>query len=122
MQQGLPRGEADRALSAHIETPQVRAFLLQSLDLKARRWHFNLPVLRAEMGRITGWPGIEGRYDGPALFLAGAESDYVPPEARPLIAALFPRARHVRLRGAGHWLHAEKPREFEAAVRAFLTA
>jgi len=25
-------------------------------------------------------------------------------------------------RGAGHWLHADKPREFEAAVRVFLDA
>lgn len=27
----------------------------------------------------------------------------------------------ARIPGAGHWLHAEKPREFEAALRAFLT-
>ncbi|MCO8146594.1 alpha/beta fold hydrolase [Rhodovulum tesquicola] len=119
------RGNADAALSARIADPGVRAFLLQSLDLKARPpvWRLNLDVLEAEMDRITGWPEeIAGRFDGPALFLSGATSDYVRPEHRDRIKALFPAARFARIPGAGHWLHAEKPREFEAAVRAFLDA
>jgi esterase len=72
------------------------------------------------MDKITGWPGTEGRYDGPVLFLSGALSDYVKSEDRPKIKALFPDARMAKIPGAGHWLHAEKPREFEAALRAFL--
>jgi pimeloyl-ACP methyl ester carboxylesterase len=36
--------------------------------------------------------------------------------------AQFPKARFAKLPGAGHWLHADRPREFEAAVRVFLTA
>lgn len=118
------RRSADRRLSDRIADPAVRAFLLQSLDLKADppRWRLNLDVLEAEMHRITGWPDPAGlpAFDGPALFLAGAQSDYVRPEHRPAIRALFPRAAIARLPGAGHWLHAERPREFEAAVRAFL--
>ncbi|TYB83018.1 alpha/beta fold hydrolase [Maritimibacter fusiformis] len=114
------RGDADRALAEDIETASVRAFLLQSLDVKARRWRLNLEVLDREMTRITGFPDVSGQFDGPALFLAGAQSDYVTPEARPKIKALFPNAKQAKIPGAGHWLHAEKPREFEAAVRAFL--
>ncbi|MGI9394163.1 MAG: alpha/beta fold hydrolase, partial [Boseongicola sp.] len=30
-------------------------------------------------------------------------------------------ARFAKLNGAGHWLHADKPREFQAAVEAFLS-
>lgn len=56
------------------------------------------------------------------MFIAGAESDYIQPDARPLIKAQFPKARQIKIPGAGHWLHAEKPREFEAAVEAFLSA
>jgi pimeloyl-ACP methyl ester carboxylesterase len=114
------RTDADRALAGAIETDQLRAFLLQSLDVKDRRWRLNLDVLDREMGRITGFPEVTGRYDGPALFLAGAQSDYVTPEARPTIKALFSNARQAKIPGTGHWLHAEKPREFEAAARAFL--
>jgi pimeloyl-ACP methyl ester carboxylesterase len=72
------------------------------------------------MAKIIGWPGTAGRFEGPALFLSGAESPYVKPEHRETIRALFPAARFARLAGAGHWLHAEKPREFEETVRVFL--
>jgi len=118
------RSEADKRLAAAIDEPGVRAFLLQSLDLKSDppRWRLNLEVLEAEMQKTVGWPGTEGEFSGPTLFLTGAESDYVTPEARPEIKALFPKARMAKIPGAGHWLHADKPREFEAAVKAFLTA
>ncbi|MBP9182786.1 MAG: alpha/beta fold hydrolase [Fuscovulum sp.] len=119
------RGEADRRLSALVEDPSLRAFFLQSLDLKAPggpRWRLNLPVLQAEMAKIVGWPGTQGQFDRPALFLTGADSHYVRPEHRDTIRALFPKARFAKLPGAGHWLHADKPREFEETVRVFLEA
>ncbi|PRY93728.1 pimeloyl-ACP methyl ester carboxylesterase [Hasllibacter halocynthiae] len=114
------RGEADAALAKSVDDPGVRAFLLQSLDVRDGRWALNLDALDAAMDGIVGWHDPGGTFDGPALFLAGGESDYVPAEARGAIRALFPRARIARIPGAGHWLHAEKPREFVAAVRAFL--
>ncbi len=117
------RGEADRRLAATVDDPGLRAFFLQSLDLKAEggpRWRLNLPVLEAEMPKIVGWPGTEGRFDRATLFLTGSESPYVQPEYRETIRALFPKARFAKLPGAGHWLHADKPREFEETVRVFL--
>ncbi len=118
------RVEADRRLSAQIADPQVRAFLLQSLDLRSDppRWRFNLDVLERQMDTITGWVDDAALvpFAGPVLFLSGAESDYVRAEARDTIRRLFPRARMAKIPGAGHWLHAEKPREFEAALRVFL--
>ena len=74
------------------------------------------------MAKIMAFPELDRQWTGPALFLAGGESDYVRPEHRDVIRALFPKARFARIPGAGHWLHAERPREFEAAVRAFLNA
>jgi len=102
--------------------PGVDDFLLQSLDMKDKRWKLNLDVLEAEMSNIIGFPDISGRFTGPTLFLSGANSDYVLPEHRAKIKTLFPNAKFAKITGAGHWLHAEKPREFEAAVRAFLTS
>lgn len=117
------RSEADRRLSALLDDPALRAFFLQSLDLKADppRWRLNLDVLEAEMDKIVGWPGTSGRFDGPTLFLTGAESHYVKPEYRDTIRSLFPAARFAKLPGAGHWLHADKPREFEETLRVFLS-
>ncbi|MBS0565246.1 MAG: alpha/beta fold hydrolase [Proteobacteria bacterium] len=116
------RSEADRRLRPAVPEDGTRAFLLQSLDLKSvpPRWRLNLGVLGREMGGIVGWPEVAGSSDRPALFLTGAASDYVRPEHRARIKALFPAARQAKIPGAGHWLHADKPREFEAAVRVFL--
>lgn len=119
------RGEADLRLADTIEDPALRAFFLQSLDLKAEggpRWRLNLDVLEAEMPKIVGWPGTQGHFDHPTLFLTGAKSSYVLPEHRATIRALFPKARFAKLPDTGHWLHAEKPREFEQTIRVFLTA
>ena len=117
------RAEADARLAERIEDPGIRAFLLQSLDLKAEppRWRLNLPTLEAEMDAILGWPDLDGRFEGPVLMLTGGASDYVRPDHRPRIRALFPAARFVKLPEAGHWLHAERPRDFADTVAAFLS-
>ena len=116
------RAEADALLAADLPDPALRAFLLQSLDLKERRWRLNLDVLERDMEKITGVPPIEGRFAGPALFLNGSRSAYLRPEHHARILELFPAARFAQIEGAGHWLHAEQPRAFEEAVRAFLDA
>lgn len=114
------RRDADALLSVSVPEDGVRAFLLQSLDVKAKKWRLNLDVLERYMPEIIGWSPIDGTFDGPTLFLSGAQSDYVLPEHRTLIKPLFPNAKFAKLPGAGHWLHADKPREFEATLRAFL--
>ncbi len=95
-------------------------FFLQSVDMKEKRWRLNLDALAANMPAIMGFPEVTGSFAGKVLFLTGAESDYVRPEHRAQIKTLFPNAIFVAIPGAGHWLHAQKPREFEAAVRTFL--
>ncbi|WP_371169238.1 alpha/beta fold hydrolase [Aliiroseovarius sp. 2305UL8-7] len=114
------RGDADRQLANVLEEASVRAFLLQSLDVKAQVWRLNLDVLEREMSLIVGFPADQARFEGSTLFLAGAMSDYVRPEDRAIIKSHFPNARQAKIPQAGHWLHAEKPREFEAAARMFL--
>lgn len=116
------RSEADQALRDTVPELAIRAFLLQSLDVATRTWRLNLDALEAEMDKIMGFPDLPGTFDGPTLFLSGGASDYVRPEFRPTIKALFPKARLVKIPKTGHWLHAEKPRDFEAAARAFLDA
>ena len=116
------RSEVEAALAERIDEPGVAGFLAQSADLAADapRWMLNLDALDDQMDLIVGYPEEAGVYDGPALFLHGGASDYVAPDSHDRIRALFPNARFEALAGAGHWLHAEKPREFIAAVSAFL--
>ena len=114
------RSDAEAQLQDLGVDRSLQSFFTQSLDVPGRRWRLNLDALAANMPGIMGFPEFAATFDGPTLFLSGGDSDYVLPEHRPKIKSAFPRARFARLPGAGHWLHAEKPREFEAAVRTFL--
>lgn len=118
------RADIEQALAGHIADPRVRAFLMQNLEGGAGgyRWRANLAVLGAAMDDILAFPrfGDDAHYDGPTLFLHGAESDYVLPAHEDVIMALFPQARFQSVEGANHWVHADKPAEFIAAVAAFL--
>ncbi|RFP91197.1 alpha/beta fold hydrolase [Rhodobacteraceae bacterium 63075] len=117
------RGAAREALAAQVDDPALAAFFTQSLDLGEKRWLLGLDALSVNMDHILGFPEMgDARFDGPALFLSGATSDYVQRAHRERIKALFPAARFASIPGAGHWLHAEKPREFEAAIRTWLAA
>lgn len=115
------RSDAEAQLAAQGVEPALCSFFTQSLDVKERRWRLNLDTLAAEMDKIMSFPEVAGTFDGPTLFLSGANSDYVLPQHRPLIKDMFPNAHFAKLKDAGHWLHADKPREFEAAVRTFLS-
>ncbi len=110
---------ADAAAQLADVDPAIIPFLLQSLDMKAKRWTLNLETLAAEMDKIIGFPEVSGQFHGPTLFLSGANSDYVQHAHRARIKAMFTDAYFAKINGAGHWLHAEKPREFEASVTAF---
>lgn len=119
---GLTRAAADAALAPAVPEPAVRAFLLQNLLPGAQpQWRIGLAEIAAALPEIEGWEAPAGaRFGGPALFLAGARSDYIRAEHRPVIRALFPAARFVTLRNAGHWLHADQPEGFVSAVASFL--
>jgi pimeloyl-ACP methyl ester carboxylesterase len=122
---GLDRQRAAAALEADVPDPAVRGFLLQNLEFGgAPRWKIGLHQIAAGIAGIEGWPNLPDRliYRGPALFLAGGKSDYVPPACVPAITARFPRAVLQVLDGAGHWLHAEQPAAFGDAVENFLAA
>ncbi|MFG6529839.1 MULTISPECIES: alpha/beta fold hydrolase [unclassified Sulfitobacter] len=115
------RSDAEAQLASAGVERALQSFFTQSLDLPGKRWRLNLDALEAEMPKIVGWPeDMTGQFTGPTLFLSGGASDYVQPEHREPIKALFPQARFAKIPGAGHWLHAEKPREFEATLRIFL--
>jgi pimeloyl-ACP methyl ester carboxylesterase len=116
------RSDAEAQLAELGVDKALQSFFTQSLDVTAKRWRLNLDALEKHMPHIMSFPTVDAQWPGPTLFLSGGLSDYVQPAHRPVIRTLFPKARFAKLSGAGHWLHAEKPREFEATVRAFLNA
>ena len=123
------REELDQALSSKIGTERIRSFLLKNVrrDENAKfHWRLNLealdnnlekifegmdPELVKERGGITGFP---------ALFISGANSDYIQAGDHQLIKTFFPAAEIVSIPGAGHWVHAEQPALLVKTIRYFL--
>ena len=117
----LTRQQADGFLQEAVPRADVRAFLLQSLRFGPNaHWRIGLAEIAAAIPDLEGWPAIPGTYDGPALFVTGALSDYVLPEHRPIIRTQFPKARFVAVKSAGHWVHADNPAGFLSVLEAFL--
>ena len=119
------RSEADLLLAEGVPDPAERAFLSQNLVIgeNAAHWRLNLEAIEREFSRIVGFPDLPAGsiYPGPALFIAGARSNYIQPEHEPGIRRLFRQPRIMHIEGAGHWVHAEQPQAFLQAVAAFLS-
>ena len=122
---GLTRQEADQALRAAVPEAPIRSFLLQNLRFETAppSWRIGLAEIAAAMPAIEDFARPPGaRFDGPALAMAGALSPYIRAEDHAAFRALFPRIRFVSIPRAGHWLHAENPQGFSAALEEFLAS
>lgn len=122
------RTDAHDQLKDKIRSSKVRGFLLQNLrtaseDEESRyAWEPNLQMLFDHLDTIGEFPDLDVvPFDKPVLWLGGEKSDYINDDAVEPMRALFPQAHRMTLRGAGHWLHSEKPDEFLATLRYFLT-
>ena len=120
------RDAADEALRSAVPSRMVRSFLLQSLVREGNgwRWRLNLAALARDLGHLRGFPAPpEGAtFDGPVLWIAGANSTYILPEDRARMDELFPSTRLVKIKNAGHWVHSEQPEIFLGTLRRFLAA
>jgi esterase len=120
------RSEAEACLASSIPNPAERAFLVQNLVFEdgRARWRLNLAAIGQSMRRLGEFPDLPPTavYDGPTLFIAGGQSDYLGSEHEPAIHRRFPQAEIARIDNAGHWLHAEQPQRFLAIVEEFLAS
>ncbi|SEB22545.1 alpha/beta fold hydrolase [Variovorax sp. YR216] len=85
-------------------------------------WRLNLLATGLCMTELCDFPEVLRTtcYAGPALFIHGAESDYVPPSSLAGIRALFPHAQTERVADAGHWVHADQPEALLCSLREWL--
>jgi pimeloyl-ACP methyl ester carboxylesterase len=122
---GMDRKAADAGLVAGVADEAVRGFLLQNfIPGVAPGWRIGLAEIAAAMGEIEGWPELAPgfAFEGPVLFVAGGQSDYVTPQGREAARARFPRAKFMILKQAGHWLHADQPAAFLEVASTFFAA
>ena len=117
------RGEADDILAQYIREEGVRQFLLKNLYWKEKGvlgLRMNLDVLTENIETVGVALPEESKFSNPVLFIGGGLSGYIEAADEILIHRHFPEAEIKTIAGAGHWVHAEKPKEFFDLVRAFL--
>ncbi|MFT7414051.1 MAG: esterase [Methylophagaceae bacterium] len=116
------RTEVDTALKSALPNKAVRQFLLMNLTIigKQLSWRINLQALYDNYPQL-----LEAVCDGntimlPSCFIRGGQSDYIGDEDEDLIKTRFPDAELVTIEQAGHWVHAEAPKQFLTKITEFL--
>ncbi|MGB0933801.1 MAG: alpha/beta fold hydrolase [Lishizhenia sp.] len=115
------RGEAQKAVEPYIEDLAVRQFLLKNLYWKEKGvlgWRINIPVLEAKMSNILAQLHKAESFV-PTLFMRGGRSNYILDEDFETISEYFPDSEIHTIEEAGHWIHAEAPKEFMDEVLGF---
>jgi len=118
----ISRSQAEKLMEPYIHDFAVRQFLMKNLYWvepgKRLAWRMNLSTLERCMPDILlSLPDVVCSL--PTLFLRGELSNYILDEDIEHIEHIFPSASIETIYGAGHWVHAEKPKEFMDAVLHF---
>ena len=90
-------------------------------------WNFNFDVLQNcfRQNLILVPPDAltyGSAYYKKSLFIGSPISDYIPRDSHDKIKKYFPQAEFVYIHGAGHWVQADKPKEFISVVLKFLVS
>src|SRR5690606_13449944 len=75
------RADIDHALADRIPEPTVRRFLLKNLSFDSEsgryEWELNLATIQADYERLNEEIENGREFEGPTLFVRGADSDYL---------------------------------------------
>lgn len=118
------RGKGDKTLAEYVPDAGVRNFLMKSLYWREKGildLRFNLEAIKSNIVDI-GSAVHDQVFEGETLFINGNNSDYVLEEDLLEIQQYFPNMKLHTIENAGHWLHAEQPKEFVEKTISFLNA
>lgn len=117
------RKEVENVLSKYIMDMGTKQFLLKNIYWKNTGeldWRFNLKVITEQINKVgEATPNDMACYT-PTLFIRGEKSIYILDEDLNLIQHIFPNSKLETISNAGHWVHAEKPKEFFERVTNFV--
>src|SRR5690606_35974165 len=101
----------------------TKQFLLKNIYWKENEvmdWRFNLNVISKNYNNIlVAVPPYTSQTE--TLIIKGEKSYYVQQSDAQDFETRFPNFELVVINGSGHWVHAEKPKEFFDAVIQFIT-
>lgn len=117
------RGEVEEILAHYIPDFGTRQFLMKNVYWQTPdqlNFRFNLPVLTTTIEVIGTALPFDKTFQKPTLFLRGGTSDYILDRDLEIILHHFPAATLITIANAGHWLHAENPKDFYFNAFQFL--
>lgn len=117
------RGEADNVLSNYVGDTGTRMFLLKNLywvEKGQLGLRINLDVLKENVSEVGEALPIHAIFEKDTLFLRGDRSEYIAEADEAIIHRHFPNSKIITISNAGHWLHAENPKDFYNAVVNFI--
>ena len=113
-----------------IKSESKRQWVMMNLvhreihEIKEYDWNFNFSVLQKSFRpNLTLLPQeilSNNSFSKKTLFIGSPISDYIQKNSHDEIKKYFPSAEFVYIDGAGHWVHADKPKEFIKIVAQFL--
>ncbi|MEA3479207.1 MAG: alpha/beta fold hydrolase [Bacteroidota bacterium] len=118
------RKDVASTLSETVSSERIRQFLLKNLFWKDKDklgWRLNLESLYENLESMYDGVYFSTRFDGPALFIRGAQSGYVSDDDHRAIFGSFPKAEIKSIENGTHWVHADEPEKFYQLVIDFLT-
>jgi esterase len=116
------RKEAEEKLRSVLKDEGTIQFLLKNLywnDQEKLAWRFGLEEIEENIEEVGKEFSPKGKIDIDVLFLRGGRSGYIGEEDVSGIKNIFPRAKIETIEDAGHWVHAEKPKEFVEKTLSF---
>jgi len=117
------RAEVEEIVSGYIKDFGTRQFLLKNLywaSPEQLAFRFNLKVFNEKIETVGTALPFENTFSKDTLFLRGDKSDYILDSDFETIYHHFPSASIKTIKNAGHWLHAENPKEFFSTVLDFI--
>ena len=120
------RNQADEILSKRVKSLPIRQFLLKNLKREQNgsfAWKINLTAIANNLKSLMG--RIEPRTQNHSckvrtLFIKGELSNYIPIDKEDDLKKIFTNSEVITIMNSGHWVHAEKPKEFLKVVLFFL--
>lgn len=117
------RGEADKVLSNYVHEIGTRMFLLKNLywvEKGQLGLRINLEVLKENISEVGEALSVHATFEKSTLFLRGDKSEYIGVADEGIIKRHFPNSQLKTISNAGHWLHAENPKDFYNTVIDFI--